>query len=114
MAFSCSFFCIVNSSYVGHAKAGDRSHREGKRATNPAALKPSPTHTHTSSEPNDAPMSAAKMPQQTGHEEKNTGGGRHGRLHVREKGVYERKTRHKVVDADPGEEVTQAPWRRVR
>ena len=66
------FQAIVNSSYVGHAKAGDRSHRGGKRATNPAALKTSPT-THTSSEPNDAPMSAAKMPQQTGHEEKNTG-----------------------------------------
>ena len=31
------FEAIVNSSYVGHAKAGDRSHKEGKRATNPAA-----------------------------------------------------------------------------
>ena len=42
---SCAFFqAIVNSSYVGHAKAGDRSHREGKRATNPAALKPPPPH----------------------------------------------------------------------
>ena len=57
------FQAIVNSSYVGHAKAGDRSHRGGKRATNPAALKTSPT-THTSSEPNDAPMSAAKEPEQ--------------------------------------------------
>ena len=87
---SIFFQAIVNSSYVGHAKAGDRSHRGGKRATNPAALKTSPT-THTSSEPNDAPMSAAKKPQQTGHEEKNTGGGRHGRLHVREKGVIREK-----------------------
>ena len=44
---SAGFFqAIVNSSYVGHAKAGDRSHREGKRATNPAALKPPPPHIH--------------------------------------------------------------------
>ena len=33
----CFSHATVNSSYVGHAKAGDRSHREGKRATNPAA-----------------------------------------------------------------------------